>query len=129
MTRGQTEIDLNSTPMDENSEDQYEFPLWDESIAASMKDSLVLIGITYRYPDGTEKQKVQAFGIVQGADKRQGITIECHGQTWAGKSMTLPPDLRGWRTAASGEYRLKTTGEVITDPAYTCAFSLVSPKS
>jgi hypothetical protein len=115
--------------MVESDTDDYEFPVWDEKVALSLNGSLVLIGVTYRNPDGSVKQQVQAYGIVTKADKKLGISIDCHGEVWRGKSMTLPPDLRGWRTAELRKYRLRTTGETVVDPAYTCAFSIVSPQN
>jgi hypothetical protein len=39
----------------------------------------------------------------------------------------LPPDTRAFQKASPGEYRLKSTGEVVADPDYTAMWTLRSP--
>jgi hypothetical protein len=58
-----------------------------------------------------------------------GFTIECEGVS-AGKIMVLPPDMRAFRLASEGEYRLRSTGEVIADPDILTTWSITQrPKS
>jgi hypothetical protein len=57
-------------------------------------------------------------------DPRRGVAVrraEASGVYW------LPPDLRGWKPAPPGEYRLKSTGEVVVDPDYLAAWTVVQP--
>jgi hypothetical protein len=41
-----------------------------------------------------------------------------------GEEFNLPPDTRAIEIASAGEYRLRTTGEVVMDPDFTAMFSI-----
>ena len=62
------------------------------------------------------------FGRVASAD-RSGIAIRLDGQR-AGEIFNLPPDLRSFERASPGEYRLKSTGEMVVDPDYLCTWTI-----
>ena len=104
----------------------YPFP-WDENKAASLRGSLVLIGITYLDSSGRERMRLQAYGVVVEADKYQGIAVECHGETWQGQIARFPPDTDAWDEAVPGKYELNLTGEVVIDPAYTTTWTRRDP--
>ncbi|HEV2489437.1 MAG TPA: hypothetical protein VGT03_06495 [Candidatus Acidoferrales bacterium] len=57
------------------------------------------------------------------ASKEKGITIKLND----GSEFTLPPDLRVLEPAPPGEYRLRSTGEVIVDPDYLCSYTVTRP--
>lgn len=98
-------------------------PVWDESIAESVVGKVVLVGLTYLEADGTLIEQQQFFGTVVSADLRTGILLSLKGQR-SGEQYTLPPDTRAIEISSSGEYRLRGTGEVVTDPDYTVMFSI-----
>jgi len=39
----------------------------------------------------------------------------------------LPPDLRAFRKAEPGEYRLKSSDEVVVDPDYLASWTITRP--
>jgi len=99
---------------------------WDEDIARELVGCLVLVGITYRFPDGSLGAQQQLFGYVRTADPERGIELRLAGN-YAGKTYRLPPDTRVFRSVPSGQYRLKATGEVVSDPDYSCAWTINAP--
>jgi hypothetical protein len=100
---------------------------WDEEIARELIDCLVLVGITYGFPDGSLGQQQQLFGYVVAADRRLGIELRLAGR-YAGKKYRLPPDTTVFRRVPPGQYRLRATNEIVNDPDYTCAWTVEAPK-
>ncbi len=72
----------------------------------------VLIGLTTLDDECVVDQK-QIHGYVSRFDEREGIAIKI---AHSGKECVFPPDLSSLKLARPGEYRLKTTGEVVIDP-------------
>jgi hypothetical protein len=68
-------------------------------------------------------QQEQFFGVVQSAHKRAGVLLNLKG-TRAGCRYNLPPDLRSYFNACPGNYRLRSTNEVVTNPDFTVTFSV-----
>jgi hypothetical protein len=110
-------------------EDQDGLPKWDQEEADGLVGLLLLVGVTYLAADGeTVTSKLQYYGRIVQADET-GIKIACEGSR-AGQTMTLPPDLRGMQAAKPGQYRLRSTGEVVENPDLTAAWSITDrPKS
>jgi hypothetical protein len=108
--------------------DEPDGPLpWDQEEADWLRGKSVLVGITWLEPDNkTVKAQGQYHGRIVAADKQNGFKIECEG-TWAGQTMGLPPDLRAFRPAKPGEYKLQSTGEVVTDPDVLATWTITSP--
>jgi hypothetical protein len=77
----------------------------------------VLVGLTDEDARGTVVRQRQIHGRVSFADPTQGLTIELKGAN-DGSSFALPPDLRPFKPAPAGEYRLRSTGEIVHDPDY-----------
>ena len=102
------------------SDDQ---PDWDSAMAEALVGSLVLIGITFVGDDGADQE--QMFGTVTDAT-RKGIEIALEGSR-AGETYRLPPDTRAFFPATRGEYRLRSTGEVVVDPDFTTTWSVQRP--
>jgi hypothetical protein len=99
-------------------------PPWDQAEADGLVGQLVLAGITYLAADGkTETSQVQCWGRIVSA-KPEGIAIVCEGKTWTGQTMTLPPHLSAFQAARPGEYRLRSTGEMIENPDLTTSWSI-----
>ena len=102
-------------------------PAWDQNAAEAALGKTVLIGITRLAPDGvTVRRQEQYFGVVVAVDQKNGVTIERRG-AHAGELMTLPPDLSLFKSAPPGEYRLRSTGEVVTDPDFLSEWTLSEP--
>lgn len=82
---------------------------WNELVGKT-----VLVGVTYVDADDEPTERVQYCGLVlhaddEGVQLRRSDTLE---------SQWLPPRLESYVEAESGEYRLRSTGEVIVDPDY-----------
>ncbi len=106
--------------------DDIEFKaVWDEVVASDLSGKLILIGLTFKGPDGEPERLEQFFGRVTKAQKGVAIAFLLEGSR-QGESFSLPPDTRSFRRAAPGEYRLRATGEVVSNPDYTVTFSVQS---
>ena len=96
---------------------------WDDERAQAMVGCTVLVGITRSSADGDRHQQV--FGrIVSVRPAGVEISLQGHG---AGKTFSLPPDLGALQPAPPGEYRLKSTGEVVSNPDYLAAWTVSRP--
>jgi hypothetical protein len=102
-------------------------PKWDQSEADWLIGKIALVGITRLASDGTTiKSHGQYYGKIVRADRSAGIVIECEG-VWSGKTMRLPPMTGVFHPANSGEYRLRSTGEIIKDPDMLATWSITEP--
>jgi hypothetical protein len=86
----------------------------------------VLVGLTFQDGRGKVIEQKELHGRITWADARTGLTIELEG-TRSGTSYELPPDLRSLKPAAPGEYRERSTGEVICDPDYLFTWIIERP--
>lgn len=104
-----------------------ERPPFDEVRAASFVGKHVLVGVAYHDHKDKFLEQRQLHGIIVSADARQGFAIELRGQR-SGETFWLPPDLRPFEAARPGEYRLRSTGEVVADPDLLCTWIINKPK-
>ena len=91
---------------------------WDEILARELVGAIVLGGITYTDAGGEPLSNVQFYGLIAFADRTRGIAIECHGELWKGELAHLPPSTTFFERAQPGKYHLRSTDEVVVDPAY-----------
>lgn len=84
--------------------------IWSELVG-----KYILIGITRRDERDTELGLEQVHGRITFADAKSGVSVQLEGSR-SGESYRLPPDLRSLKPAPLGEYRLRSTGEVVRDP-------------
>ena len=98
-------------------------PVWDENFANELIGKLVLVGITRCNSDGSVDRHEQFFGIVQSAHKSAGVFLDLEG-TRAGCRYNLPPDLRSYFKASPGNYCLRSTNEIVTNPNFTVTFTV-----
>jgi hypothetical protein len=97
---------------------------WEASLAQALLGRLVLVGLSYFKVDAEEPfEQQQMFGRVVSADEREGILLSLEGQR-TGEQFNLPPDTRSFREAEPGEYRLRSTGEIVVNPDFTVTFSI-----
>jgi hypothetical protein len=82
--------------------------------------SHILVGLTYRNDDGTVDRQEQFHGFVTRADA-SAVAIQVWGTD---RVFYLPPDLRNYQPAEPGEYRLRSTGEVVVDPDFITTWTL-----
>jgi hypothetical protein len=96
---------------------------FDADLAALLLGAHVLIGITFLRADGEVEGQEQHHGHVVTCDETI-VAIEPWG---GGELITLPPDLRPFQPAPPGEYRLRSTGEVVVDPDFTASWTVHRP--
>jgi hypothetical protein len=106
--------------------DPVEPPSWDEETAEALRSAYVLVGITTLDANGGLVSQHQIHGRVSVADPDRGVCIELEGHS-AGESYWLPPDLRSFEPANPGEYRLRSTGEVVVDPDFVSSWTITKP--
>ena len=101
-----------------------ERPAWNDQQAAELVGARVLIGITRLRAYGSEQE--QMFGVIRSANARGGFEVALDGSR-EGETYWLPPDLRNFIPAQAGEYRLRSTGEVVSNPDYTSSWTIQPP--
>lgn len=102
--------------------------LWDESIASKLMGKLMLIGLTYQDSENRPLRQEQFFGRVISVGRTVGIGLLLEGSR-TGEHFDLPPDTRSIQQASPGAYRLRSTGEVVTDPDYTVTYLIQTPEA
>jgi len=80
----------------------------------------LLVGITYLTHAGEFLRQEQFHGLIVEADEG-GIVLE---RADTGARTLLPPELD---EASPGEYRLRSTGEVVVNPDYVAKWTLTDP--
>lgn len=79
----------------------------------------ILIGITRLDHLGNEIERIQCHGYFESMDDVAHIRL-----IDTNEDFTLPPDLSSFQKAQPGEYRLRTTGEVVINPDYLCVWTV-----
>jgi hypothetical protein len=96
---------------------------WDEQQAATLVGKHVLVGLTYVNADGTVRKQAQVHGRITAVDETM-VTVRLHDSE---EDFTLPPIWEAFEPAEPGEYRLRSTGEVVVDPDLLASFSITTP--
>jgi len=98
---------------------------FDAGFAARLVGRSLLVGLTELDHEGALIRRRQVFGIVTVAERARGICVRSETD---GAEFWLPPDTRGINPAEPGEYRNRTTGEVVADPDYTAVWTYTRPR-
>jgi hypothetical protein len=96
---------------------------FDAAKAKSLIGKSVVIGFSYIDQDDNLIQQDQFFGDIINFNER--VCVVKIKST--GNEMTLPPVVEAFSEATKGEYRNNKTGEVITDPDLTVAWTIRVP--
>jgi hypothetical protein len=99
-------------------------PQLDESKAKDYVGKTVLLGVTYIDHEEQQTGQRQWYGVITEVSNAKGIVITFKNDT---NYCALPPDLSALRPAKPGEYRLRSTGEVITDPDFLTTWTRKEP--
>lgn len=91
---------------------------------ADLIGKVILIGVTYTDARDNVRCRKQWWGIVEQASMSEGIRVQLSGSS---ETSAFPPDLRAVRRAAPGEYRLKESGEIVTNPDFLATWICVEP--
>jgi len=96
---------------------------FDEAVAPQLIGKYVLVGVTYTDEADRPVDQRQFHGRVVRANAGEGsVPVQASGE-----EVRLPPVLKALQKASPGEYRLRTTGEVVVNPDYTCTWSVTRP--
>lgn len=85
---------------------------------------VLLVGFTYYTHNNEYIEQKQFYGKVTEANKNI-IRIQQND----GTELTLPPDLSSTRRARQGEYKLRSTGEVVINPDFLATWNVTKPKN
>ena len=80
-----------------------------------------LVGITYLNADGSEREKLQVHGTITRIDDRGWLVLRRPGGRG---ELAIPPRLD---PAKLGEYRLRSTGEIVVNPDFVGVYSVTPP--
>lgn len=105
--------------MDEDDPRNPEGLVWNDLVG-----KYVLVGITRRDGQDTILGQEQVHGRIVFADARAGLSLRLEGSR-EGEAYSLPPDLRSLKAASPGEYRLRSTGELVRDPDFVATWTVV----
>jgi hypothetical protein len=89
--------------------------------AACLVGKRLLVGITHRSLKDVVVSHEQFHGVIDRINLKDGLVVRLEG---SGEERAIPPDLGRLQAASPGEYRLKSTGEVVKDPDYTVMWTL-----
>lgn len=96
----------------------------DEELAFDdLLGKILLVGITYYTHDNEFIEQKQFYGTVTQADEH-AVCITMKNDT----EFVLPPDLSSTKRARPGEYKLRSTGEVVVNPDFLATWSLIAPE-
>jgi hypothetical protein len=103
-------------------------PRWYKKVGESYLGKYILVGITYIDHKGNETLRQQFHGVIESADKDEGIRIALKGVN-EGQSWIMPPDQKSIKPAKPGVYVLKMSGEKISpDLVSTWTLEEVDPE-
>jgi hypothetical protein len=95
-----------------------------ESILTNSISQTVIVGVTYLDHVGQVDRQVQYYGGIVRINRHEGVVIRLR----SGEEKRLPPDPRAFKPAPPGEYRFRSTGEVVVNPDLMTTWSVDPPR-
>ena len=83
---------------------------------------VMLVGLSYFTHDNVFIEQRQYWGTVIESNENIIRIRQSNGE-----EVTLPPDLRSTEPAPPGEYRLRSTGEIVIDPDFLSTWIVNEP--
>ena len=101
-------------------------PKFDQKAATSFLGKHLLVGVTYL--DDQEKflEQKQFHGTIVRVNEHEGIVVSLNNSR---EEFKLPPDLGSLKEAEPGEYKLRSTGEVVVDPDLITSWTSTKPST
>ena len=87
---------------------------------AELLDKILLVGITYYTGNNEFIEQKQFYGRVIRSCEGEVRILQNNGE-----ELSLPGDLSSTKRARPGEYKLRSTGEVVVNPDFLATWSLV----
>lgn len=91
-----------------------------EILFSDLLGKVILVGLTYYTHDHQLIEQKQYYGTVVRSDETCIVIRKENGEEFS-----LPPDLRSTKLAPAGEYRLRSTGEIVVDPDFLSTWNVV----
>jgi hypothetical protein len=113
-------LDDSGSPSDAGNAGGYTAMVLSNDDLTVLLGSHLLVGLTYLRPDGGIARRFEFHGTVE----RVGEGVVEVRRADNGEIFTLPAGSEAYEPAPPGEYRLKTTGEVVVDPDFTCVMTV-----
>lgn len=101
-------------------------PYFDDEEAKAIVGKHLLVGITHRNGNEEITSIEQFHGKICRASREEGIIILLSGSD---EERWVPPDLSRLERAAPGNYKLKSTGEVVVNPDYLSTWIVYPPEN
>lgn len=106
--------------MEESKTSNTEMPNFDHKLAQELVGITLLFGISYLCHSGELRQQAQHYGHIVAVDESV-IKVELQSTK---EIFTLPPFLNELQEAAQGEYKLRSTGQTVTNPDLIGSFQV-----
>ena len=90
---------------------------------ADLVGRTILIGLTYYTADNEFIEQKQYWGTVVESNEERILVRLNDGEVFG-----FPPDLSSTQIASPGEYRLRSTGEIVVNPDYLMTWNIIRPK-
>ena len=104
--------------------EEYEGAYKKEVTLDDLLGKVLLVGITYYTNENEWIEQKQFYGtVIEATDSIIRIKQK------DGAEFTLPPDLSSTKKARPGEYKLRSTGEVVIDPDFLATWNLIRPEN
>lgn len=97
---------------------------FDQKIVSDFLNKHIIVGLTYLDHKGNFVKQVQFHGDILRINESEGIVIKINNSN---KEYVLPPDLSAIKKAPPGEYRFKSTGEVVVNPDLMTSWTINKP--
>ena len=97
-----------------------------ETEALKYLGKYILVGIAREDASGNVTDQFEIHGVIELVAP-DGVIISLRGAR-LGEHYVIPPVLDCLDPAEPGEYRLHSTGELVTDPDYMTTFTITSPQ-
>jgi hypothetical protein len=97
----------------------------DESVASDFVGKVILLGVTYENSLGEVTGQQQWSGTIKTYSNTLGIQIDLDDSD---EFCAIPPMAEAISKAPEGEYRLRSTGKVIVNPAYLATWICKKPE-
>lgn len=98
---------------------------WAEEQVQKFLNKHIIIGITVYDHNENFIEQFQLHGDIVRISLKEGIVVKLSNSD---ESYTLPPDLSSIVEAPIGEYRFRSSGEVVINPDYMTTWTIHKPK-
>lgn len=98
---------------------------WDEEQVKQFINKHIILGITVFAHDEKFVEQIQLHGDIVRINLKEGIVIKLSNSD---EEYTLPPVLSAIQEAPPGEYRFRSTGEIVVNPDFMTTWTIHKPK-